>query len=848
MKKFILLLVMLGCLIPSLAEGLVIIQPSEPIEVTKEMALEAAKRALGEEGQVMLYNDYYLIEDNDSVQWSLFVDYIPDAGWEHKCYIATVPKIMEPMAFRFVPAELTETNCPPDVDMTLLAGHITLRFNTSQKPYVAKGELSLEEQEAANRTYAIILNGGINKNANHERNWNDCSFIYQTLVKKHGVPKDNVSVLMADGADPADDMRLYDLSYGSSPLDLDFDGLPDVQYAATVDNLKNVIVNLKTKMGKDDHLLFFVAGAGGSTIDGNRTPHIRLWGEERVAYLALDVMLSPLISKGITFNAVLGQSYGGDFLLESKGIPGSVWASATDEAGAPFACHNKPYREFLYQWTSAVNGADSRGDAVEADSDGDGFVSMSEASSFAKNSISASQYVSTPPYIGGELAFGNLAESGNLFIKDDYSDDGAEPNRSFVFWDSPSIWVRNRDDGVAEHECLLLSENRGTAYVYVKIHNRGKAVTGGKGRRVDLYWSQASTAVDDRVLSGGEMSGDWPTGGYIGYADIGDIATGESAVVKVEWSLPPCFKTLSFGVPQPSIGARIADKRIGYSGLLDLDAALDNHYMLAPAKNRCDALKSVSVIPFERMSTGEGVYVRNPEILSGRFSLSLMPRTLGDGDIFSEANVDIDICPVLRDAWRRGGSLSNGVTQLPLAGSSFTTLRFTNKLNLLYGIEMHGRDLAKTTLRVTPRRQPLSRQKYVLDLVQRDADNHVVGAVTFVLQKSVQAGATEAMSLSVEPYGSEDADMPYDYDNSIRCLSSASAVADRLVVELESPAADGASLLVTSVLSAEGCVAVDVPPGESSAEINVGALKPGIYILTYAVNGTAVDTVKFTKV
>ena len=39
--------------------------------------------------------------------------------------------------------------------------------------------------------YAVLINGGRNKLTNHERYWNDCSFLYRTLSQTYRVPKRN---------------------------------------------------------------------------------------------------------------------------------------------------------------------------------------------------------------------------------------------------------------------------------------------------------------------------------------------------------------------------------------------------------------------------------------------------------------------------------------------------------------------------------------------------------------------------------------------------------------------------------------------------------------------------------
>ena len=82
-----------------------------------------------------------------------------------------------------------------------------------------------EGASTASRTYAVILSGGVDKFSNYERYWNDCSFIYQTLVNKYGVPKQNIYPIMSDGDNPAVDMHCPSGSFVSQPLDLDFDGV-----------------------------------------------------------------------------------------------------------------------------------------------------------------------------------------------------------------------------------------------------------------------------------------------------------------------------------------------------------------------------------------------------------------------------------------------------------------------------------------------------------------------------------------------------------------------------------------------------------------------------------------------
>ena len=176
---------------------------------------------------------------SSSTTWNIFVDAEPMKGWEHNCYVITIPKSVP--AGKSVNVQTVARRLPPAVTMRPLSVKNRYGSNANVKPNVKKSTLSNADQAIANRTYAVILSGGVNKNSNYERYWNDCAFVYQTLTAKYGVPKNNISVIMADGTNPAVDMRLASGGYASSPLDLDGDGSADIKYAATRSNVKAAI-------------------------------------------------------------------------------------------------------------------------------------------------------------------------------------------------------------------------------------------------------------------------------------------------------------------------------------------------------------------------------------------------------------------------------------------------------------------------------------------------------------------------------------------------------------------------------------------------------------------------------
>ena len=86
-----------------------------------------------------------------------------------------------------------------------------------------------------------------------------------------------MKVIMSDGKDPGLDMKTSDNEYISSPLDLDEDGVDDVEYAATKENVRKVFEDLASKLTEEDHLFFYVIDHGGIK---NKRPYICLWNDE----------------------------------------------------------------------------------------------------------------------------------------------------------------------------------------------------------------------------------------------------------------------------------------------------------------------------------------------------------------------------------------------------------------------------------------------------------------------------------------------------------------------------------------------------------------------------------------
>ena len=232
--------------------------------------------------------------------------------------------------------------------------------------------------------YAVIISGGRSKMFNHERYWNDCAFLYRTLRQDYEIPKDHITLLMADGDNPATDMlRDGAKGFASSPTDLDGDGQVDLTLAATRQNVDNTFHQLAATMTSADRLFLFITDHGERDADGS--VHLWLWGNEQVSPDELAAMVSQC--RPATMNILLGQCYAGAFVeaLWFCGVEeGYIITAACSAEQMSWSCKDRCYDEFVYHWICAIAQHDEQGQYIDSDLDGDGCVSMQEAFDYAR--------------------------------------------------------------------------------------------------------------------------------------------------------------------------------------------------------------------------------------------------------------------------------------------------------------------------------------------------------------------------------------------------------------------------------------------------------------------------------
>jgi len=235
-------------------------------------------------------------------------------------------------------------------------------------------------QLESGRIHAVIINGGMNKLMNHERYWNDCAFLYRVLRNDYHIPKRDITLLISDGGSPDDDMLRSDGGgFASSSSDIDGDGERDVWLPATFNMVSSTLLDLSRQLTVSDHLFLFLMDHGGSS-DKQHDSFLYLWGGDKLTDTGLAALLNQFNVKSMSI--VLGQCYSGGF-IDNLERSGRVITTACRGDELSWSHPDKPFDSFAYHWICAIAGHDEKGVAVNADDNGDGWVTMDEAYRYA---------------------------------------------------------------------------------------------------------------------------------------------------------------------------------------------------------------------------------------------------------------------------------------------------------------------------------------------------------------------------------------------------------------------------------------------------------------------------------
>ena len=427
----------------------------------------------------------------------VFVDKMPLAAWNHPCNYVYIENARHSGGNQIYVDEAYEP--PVDNPRKIVGDHNHPSGNGLLKVDYPLKSQSVSKLPANDKgqTFAVILNGGKNSEDNHENYWYDCSFFYTTLRNVYDLPKENIKVLMSDGTDPSLDLKVFcseNLKI-SSNLDLDNDGEPDIEYAATKENLSKVFSELATTITPNDQLVLFVVDHGGYDRDNLQSSYICLWGKDvRLYPEELSEMLKSINAGYMTL--VFGQCNSGGFIPCLQADNRLVMAACQADESS-FCRMEEPYDEFVYQWTSALAGCTPYGDPVDADYDKNGVVTLLEAYRYAEENDG---------YKDGDFSFGDVREHpmASYLVGTNIEDlslsyipnpvelifsDGSGQGKAL--WATDAIALSPERDGMDWTNSNSDFSQSTDKSVVVKVKNRGVKPYSQADKSVSLYWSEA---------------------------------------------------------------------------------------------------------------------------------------------------------------------------------------------------------------------------------------------------------------------------------------------------------------------------------------------------------------------
>lgn len=876
------------------------------VQISESNAVDIVKNIHGENANDY---DYYIAVDGNKTYWTVFVDAHPNQLWEHECFTYKVLRSASSLS-SVSPMEETLLYMPPSCELKPVS--VTHRKKSSHKTPTA---FSYNPKKANNKfsekTHALIISGGGGKvgRGNEEAFWNDCSFIYKTLTRTYGVPKSNITPLMADGNDPKPDIvDFYPYSAKTQNLDLDEDGIDEIKLSATKSNIISAFDSLYRTIPQNHHLLVFIM-AHGSKLHvphhssffpwcSNQEDSIR---NRRLYDYELADYIRPLTNKGVIVNVAIGSCYSGGF-VNALCMDNCIVASASKVDEAARYHDSYEYSEFLLNWTSALNGSSPFIGTVNSDLNNDGIITMEEAFEYAKTNDSfinlkeglceTPQYASYPQGLGGSLSFNNIPTLGLSVQKNDIAQ---------YFWNSNSLWVRHQDDNETIHENIYRNNDNDKLYIYVKVYNKENIDHNGNGQWCHLYWSKASTSLNHEVWNGTEsLNKSVNTGGYITSKKIPAISAGDSTVIKIEWQPPTKIFNSYFleSETQPIYLNILA--RITYSDVIDptQDSMLD----FDTRSNNKVAQKNLNIIKSTEPNIKPGFFIRNTKETTEIYDIELRPRTSADLELLNQASVQLLMPSNKYDAWvNDSSSVISPINPLSSDISGYepsSTNTYTFALN---NTEVKDINLAAGALKYAYLKIKfygnyiLDGQTFTFDLIQKEKSGNILGGITVLVNKpagllkpiSITSTKLESSTYTLSLYEDYSSYTWLDSNNDIIgespiisvkpmtkkenfsvivtsedgelavgeiCLEPSFGIknisldngSSCLTVELFNKSNDADFLIITSSL--EGSEQIRIPLSSNSEVINVDitALKSDIYVISYISNGEIFNSKKFS--
>lgn len=328
----------------------------------------------------------------------------------------------------------------------------------------------------------------------------------------------------------------------------------------------------------------------------------------------------------------------------------------------------------------------------------------------------------------------------DLMIADSFKDEGIEPNIiTKKFWSSESIWIRNNDDGIEEHQNPEYSETIPN-YVYVKIKNKSCVASSGNDE-LKLYWSKAGTSSTWPLSWEGNLYIDnVQMGAPIAPIIIPVLNPGQEIILKAPWL-----------IPNPQNYATIVEEQDVWHFCLLARIVSNDDQMTFPEisndiqnikNNNNIAMTNVTVVDLIQNVTngdtfGGVIYVSNPKDTSNIYYLELEIEEEEEGkSIAEEAEISIKMDNVLFNAWEKGGKK---VAFLDNTNEEKRKIVKGNKVvldHLLFDPNELG------TLKISFNfltRELTEKSNYTYHIIQKDYfTDEIIGGETFVIKKPVR--------------------------------------------------------------------------------------------------------------
>ena len=207
--------------------------------------------------------------------------------------------------------------------------------------------------------YAVLISGGIKPEKAYTRYWNDITSMYTILTWLYGYDPANVYVIYKDG--------VAENNYAP------------VNGPATHANIQAVFTELEDKMTRIDDLFIYTTNHGG-------TAGLSLWGPLDPYVLTPNELNNMLLNIDYHQEIIVMEQCKSGVFIPILSQAGRVILTACSPYQSSWGCDNEgEWDEFVYHFMCAVAQIKINGDpgVVDADTSGDGKVSMYEAFMYA---------------------------------------------------------------------------------------------------------------------------------------------------------------------------------------------------------------------------------------------------------------------------------------------------------------------------------------------------------------------------------------------------------------------------------------------------------------------------------